>query len=402
MSFLNSWRAVKYTNKPKEEDIKLPDSASNLPTTVQACVIQFISSLVSPVHPQLLSPEELAKAFQNFYKHTDEFIASTLIPQPSSKDQNVPLLFPEEIDAQKKARQHLLNQKDEWMDQIEDIVCEYLYDRIFCLSTSTDAAKDDLLKKFIASEEKKELINCIPIPDDEKLTNRLHEVSEAFFALDEQHTPRSKINTFMTVNSSILNASQLPQEELNADSLLNLTIYCILCYPGFHLISHLNFVLRFRNADFLSGEQRYCLTTFEAALTFILRACPNLLTQSSIQPSDDPLSLEVANSETVSTSNSLHDPSAEPYPVNRSSLSNLRNLGLALEKSYASLLSKVANHTAKSSEDSSNSVEFVGDPPLERFLTVSDASDLKIGEIELLLSDYKRLARLLFEKNGNQ
>lgn len=41
------------------------------------------------------------------------------------------------------------------------------------------------------------------------------------------------------------------------------------------------------------------------------------------------------------------------------------------------------------------------DPPIQRFLDVQHASDLKIGDVAVLLEDYKRLASALFNKQGS-
>ncbi|EPX70476.1 guanyl-nucleotide exchange factor Vps902 [Schizosaccharomyces octosporus yFS286] len=397
MSFLNSWRASKYTVKQKPDDIELPERASVLPATVQFFVKEFISSLVSPVHPQLLSPEDLTNTFHNFYRKADEFMLSTLIPNPESPNHDVPLLSPEEMETQKMAKQHLVKQKDEWMNIIEGIACEYLYDRLFCLSTSTDENKDDLLKKFACSDEKNGLLNCLPI--EEEVKKRLENIAETFFTLNRLKTPLLKMNIFMNVNEKIIEASNLPKEELNADNLLNLTIFCILSFHGSQLLSHLNFVLRFRNPDYLSGEQKYCLTTFEAALSFVLRACPNLLTHCPMQPADDPLSVEPSTKEELpSSENATSD--IEANNEQKSSLSNLRGLGIALEKSYSSFVNRVAGHALRNSNLSTDNVVSIDDPPLERFLTMSDASELKISEINTLLADYKRLARLLFDKQA--
>ncbi|EPY51632.1 guanyl-nucleotide exchange factor Vps902 [Schizosaccharomyces cryophilus OY26] len=395
MSFLNSWRASKYTVKQKLDDIELPESASVLPVTVQFCIKEFISSLVSPVHPQLLSPDEITKTFHDFYRKTDEFMLSTLIPNPESPSQDVPLLSPEEMETQKMAKQHLVKQKDEWMNIIEGIVCEYLYDRLFCLSTSTDENKDDLLKKFASSEEKNGLVECLSI--EAEIKKRLENVAETFFALSRLKTPLLKLNLFMNVSEKIVEASNLPKQELNADNLLNLTIFCILSFQGLQLVSHLNFVLRFRNPDYLTGQQKYCLTTFEAAISFILRACPNLLTHCPMQATDDPLSLEASAKDEFPSSDS-NQADLETNNEQRSSLSNLRGLGVALEKSYSSFVNKVAGHALRNSTLSTDNVVSVNDPPLERFLTVTDASELKVGEINILLADYKRLARLIFDK----
>ena len=37
------------------------------------------------------------------------------------------------------------------------------------------------------------------------------------------------------------------------------------------------------------------------------------------------------------------------------------------------------------------------EPPVQRFLEVSDAADLKLGEVEGLLREYQRLARVVRE-----
>jgi hypothetical protein len=39
------------------------------------------------------------------------------------------------------------------------------------------------------------------------------------------------------------------------------------------------------------------------------------------------------------------------------------------------------------------------DPPIRRFLEVQDAQDLRVGEVAVLLQDYKRLAAALFQAN---
>lgn len=55
---------------------------------------------------------------------------------------------------------------------------------------------------------------------------------------------------------------------------------------------------------------------------------------------------------------------------------------------------------AKTSELEPSSIATAGlDPPIRRFLEVQDAQDLRVGDVAVLLQDYKRLSAALFQSN---
>ncbi|EGX96829.1 VPS9 domain protein [Cordyceps militaris CM01] len=298
-----------------------------LPIELVTLTDSFIESLSAKVHSTPPSITKLSQLFQDFYalssSHVQTHISALATrqqrrgpsPSPSSssslssaasrlrartasfkatKDssksredaEQQQMITTEELANRKKARRALEAQKGRLEEAVERRVCEAIYGRIYRHRSTQDEAQDDKLRSKTAALA---LVN-IGLTDlgidlgqnddkrdggttfrDEEIRQYLESARKELIAMTDSHYPLGKINHLKAVHKSIVDTLSHFQPSASADEIMPMLIYTLITLAPEHLhaISDLHFMQSFRWEPKLTGEAAYCLTNFEAAISFL-------------------------------------------------------------------------------------------------------------------------------------
>lgn len=275
-----------------------------LPAEIAGSVKAFLNNLSNPVHKAPFSPERLMNMFQDFYAGMEGLVQDSL-PDDLGQANTGELLSADEIVEQKLWRTKAEAKRLLWREEIEERVCVDMYDKIFELRTSTDELRDEaLMSKVIA-------MNLIGV-SLEQLGVGLSEIEwrdmqptvtligEELQSLNNAISPKKKIDILVACHKQIVAEVQHTQivddladaldgtdkqpsgeavkvseqesedrKHLGADAILPILIYSIIKSNPAKLVSHIQYITRFRTSNLLSGEEGYCLTNLEAAVGFL-------------------------------------------------------------------------------------------------------------------------------------
>lgn len=211
----------------------------------------------------------------------------------SSKDsgQGVPdgvppsqLLTTAEIIDRRRARMILEKQRVELEEAVERRVCETVYDRIWRHRSTEDEVRDEKLRSRTAALAvigvgPTELgIELKSAPDDQhtvdeaQIRDWLGTAREELLKMDEGRYPVAKLLHLKAAHKCVVDAlSRIHPTSSSADEILPAMIYTLITtrHEGVNIISNLAFIQRFRDSSKIDGEAAYCLTTLEAAITFL-------------------------------------------------------------------------------------------------------------------------------------
>ncbi|CAO3644168.1 unnamed protein product [Mucor hiemalis] len=238
----------------------------------------------------------------------------------------------------------------------------------------------------------------------------------------------------------------------NADVLLPILIFTIVKSNPTNFLSNLKFIQRYRRPEELSGQASYCLTNMMAAVSFLettnlvglglsadrvyshitdLNATKLIQSkqQQQQQPNNSGLRIvsdvvdssyrvfdgigkfwqrntqELENSKAMSgLVNRVRKVSDAAQPMLKEGLSELKEMTITTPSTTTS--GKISSDLPSFMESRShraNSLKIKqsegGGGPIEKFLEMKSVEELTIGEVTMLLADYKRLAAIIKQAN---
>lgn len=312
-----------------DEDPPDPPRASvdldDLPIELISLADSFIDSLSAKVHPSPPNIENLSAKFQDFYAlaashiqtHIDSLAssqrreqspASSSSPRSSAasllrakaasigvkdRPKDVPvrraseqqLLTAEEVADRKKARRVLEVKRGQFEEAVERRLCDGIYNRIYRHRTTQDEEQDAKLRSKTAAlsvvgigprDLGIDLGDSALPPDEaavrqEEVRKSLEQARKELVLMNQSRYPLGKINRLKDVHKAIIDTLSHFHPSSSADELMPMLIYTLITLPpeDLNVISDLHFIQRFRWEPKLYGEAAYCLTTLEAAISFL-------------------------------------------------------------------------------------------------------------------------------------
>ncbi|OIW34059.1 hypothetical protein CONLIGDRAFT_611188 [Coniochaeta ligniaria NRRL 30616] len=312
-----------------EDDSPEPPRASvdldDLPIELISLTDSFIDSLSAKVHPSPPNIDSLSVKFQDFYAlaashiqtHIDSLAsrqrreqspASSSSPRSSAasllrakaasigvkdrpKDTPVrraseqQLLTAEEVADRKKARKALEQQRGLLEEAVERRLCEGIYNRIYRHRTTQDEEQDAKLRSKTAALSvvgigprdlgielgDSELSPEAAAERQEEVRKSLEQARKELVLMNQSRYPLGKLNRLKAVHKAIIDTLSHFHPSSSADELMPMLIYTLITLPpeDLNVISDLHFIQRFRWEPKLFGEAAYCLTTLEAAISFL-------------------------------------------------------------------------------------------------------------------------------------
>lgn len=318
-----------FETAPTEDDSPEAPRASidldNLPIELISLTDSFIDSLLAKVHATPPNIDSLSAKFQDFYAlaashiqtHIDSLAskqrreqspASSNSPRNSAasllrakaasigvkeRPKEVParraseqqLLTAEEVADRKKARKALEQQRGLLEEAVERRLCEGVYNRIYRHRSTQDEEQDAKLRSKTAA------LSVVGIgPRDlgidlgdsglepeaaaarqEEVRTSLEQARKELVLMNQSRYPLGKLNHLKAVHKAIIDTLSHFHPSSSADELMPMLIYTLITLPpeDLNVISDLHFIQRFRWEHKLFGEAAYCLTTLEAAISFL-------------------------------------------------------------------------------------------------------------------------------------
>lgn len=277
MDPLSESASVQHTKTENEHALL----GAQLPSELQQHVTAFLRDLKRPKYSKPLSYEELCVLFQEFYRamreRSREYLwGSVQVRRVEMKDLSAdggggpgsPQRKDGEQQHDDQAQEELVRK---YVDIAEFKVTSSLGDRLMFKSDS-NCQVNDLIKKKI------QVINKIEDLDYYKLLDLSPDVvdldlpvfktiSAEFEVLQGYKTPFQKLTKLISIHFSLIDVLR---SDVNGDYILPLLIYLILVNDvESDLFLNFMFIKNFRNIDHFQGDELYCLTNFEAALTYI-------------------------------------------------------------------------------------------------------------------------------------
>ncbi|KAL7784602.1 hypothetical protein V8C37DRAFT_395601 [Trichoderma ceciliae] len=293
----------------------------DLPIELITLTDSFVESLSAKVHSTPPNIAKLSQLFQEFYALASSHIATHIsalatrqsreISQtpPSSSSSSVAsrlrskaaslgskdkpkaeselqMITPEELANRKKARKALEAKRSLLEEAVERRLCEGIYDRIYRHRSTQDEAQDAKLRSKTAALA---LVGIGPsdlgidigevetqtenptIDRTEVIRRQLETARKDLVRMGESRYPLGKLNRLKAAHKSIVDTLAQFHPSASADEIMPMLIYTFITLPPEHLhvISDLNFIQSFRWEQKLTGEEAYCLTNLEAAISFL-------------------------------------------------------------------------------------------------------------------------------------
>lgn len=234
---------------------------SQLPAQLQQLVTDFIKDLKKPKYSKPLNYDELCLIFKEFYIAFEDKSREYVLGSINSMKIEM-----KEVDQ---------------VDDNEELIKKYVEIAEFKL---TNSFSDKLIYKSEINNKINEFINkkieIITIIEDLNYYELLDldlevidlnliifdKISNEFLNLNNYKSPSQKLIKLVNIHQELININN----ELNGDYILPLLIYLILINSN-KIDFYLNFkyIQNFKNFKYFKSNELYCLTNFEAALTFI-------------------------------------------------------------------------------------------------------------------------------------
>ncbi|KAL6858452.1 hypothetical protein J3F83DRAFT_750844 [Trichoderma novae-zelandiae] len=291
----------------------------DLPIELITLTDSFVESLSAKVHSTPPNIAKLSQLFQEFYAQASSHIATHISalasrqsretfqpPPPSSsvasrlrskaaslgskdrsKSENEQqMITPEELASRKKARRALEVKRSLLEEAVERRLCEGIYERLYRHRSTQDEAQDAKLRSKTAAlslvgigpsdlgidlgevEAQKEMSTA---EKTEIIRAQLEPARKELIRMGESRYPLGKLNRLKAAHKSIVDTLAQFHPSASADEIMPMLIYTLITLPPEHLhaISDLNFIQNFRWEQKLTGEEAYCLTNLEAAISFL-------------------------------------------------------------------------------------------------------------------------------------
>ncbi|KAK4033188.1 hypothetical protein C8A01DRAFT_50171 [Parachaetomium inaequale] len=315
-----------FVSRISEEAIEPPRASvdlDDLPIELISLTDRFIDSLSAKVHPSPPNIDHLAQMFQEFYAtasshiqtHVDTLAtrqrredasplstrasAASLLRSkaaslgtkekakaaPLRRDSDQQLLTAEEYANRKKARRALEQKKSLLEEAVERRLCEGIYNKIYRHRSTQDEAQDAKLRSKTAALS---VVGIGPVDlgvelgtadndleaaakKQEEVKEWLEQARQKLVSMSQSRYPLGKLNHLKSAHKSIIDTLSHFHPSSSADELMPMLIYTLITLPPENLsvISDVNFIQRFRWEPKLTGEAAYCLTTLEAAVSFL-------------------------------------------------------------------------------------------------------------------------------------
>ncbi|KAG5370127.1 Ankyrin repeat domain-containing protein 27 [Yarrowia sp. C11] len=213
--------------------------------------------------------------------------------------------------------------------------------------------------------EKSSEKNKRPNISESEFKQMLRPAGDILLEMNNSHTPREKLEKLVQAQQNIVETlTSIVAASTNADSMLPALIYTLINERTPNLWANLMFIKRFRRNSGLQGESLYCLTNFEAAITFLEsvlpheigidldNVAPNIDISALVQPWQVPRRHSTAsggNTPTRPTSNVRRGSAMNTVEYAQSAISNVADngirvtLGGTLETSYKFLMGKFSS-----------------------------------------------------------
>lgn len=316
------------TTRNSEENMDPPRASvdlDDLPIELISLTDSFIDSLSAKVHPTPPNIDNLSHKFQDFYtvaaSHIQTHIDSLATrqrreqsPAPSissrnsaasilrakaasiggkDKPKDAPvrraseqqLLTAEEVADRKRARKALEQQRGLLEEAVERRLCEGIYNRIYRHRTTQDEEQDAKLRSKTAAlavvgigprDLGVDLGDSGLTPEaaaekQEEVRKSLEQARKELVLMNQSRYPLGKLNRLKAVHKAIIDTLSHFHPSSSADELMPMLIYTLVTLPpeDLNVISDMHFIQRFRWEPKLFGEAAYCLTTLEAAISFL-------------------------------------------------------------------------------------------------------------------------------------
>lgn len=199
------------------------------------------------------------------------------------------MLTTQELADRRRARKALEQKRARLEEAVERRLCEGIYGRIYRHRSTQDEALDAKLRSKTAalalvginlSDLGVDLGEAsTSVPENEAgATSRTDEIKEAleparkeFVFMSEKRYPLGKLNHLKAVHRIIVDVLSQYRPTASADEIMPMMIFTLVTLPpeNLHAISDTRFIQNFRWEQKLNGEAAYCLTTLEAALSFL-------------------------------------------------------------------------------------------------------------------------------------
>ncbi|KAK4069928.1 uncharacterized protein Triagg1_6723 [Trichoderma aggressivum f. europaeum] len=280
-SFVESLSAKVHSTPPNIA--KLSQLFQEFYTTASSHIGTHISALASRQSREIFQPPPPSSSVASRFRSK----AASLGSKDKSKAENEQqMITPEELANRKKARKALEAKRSLLEEAVERRLCEGIYDRIYRHRSTQDEAQDAKLRSKTAALS---LVGIGPSdlgidlgevePQTEKSTaertevirGQLESARKDLVRMGESRYPLGKLNRLKAAHKSIVDTLAQFHPSASADEIMPMLIYTLITLPPEHLnvISDLNFIQSFRWEQKLTGEEAYCLTNLEAAISFL-------------------------------------------------------------------------------------------------------------------------------------
>lgn len=259
---------------PNSDLVDLHSAASDreVPSQLNSKINDFMKELSRPKYSRPLNYDQIVALFQQCYK---EYRSAAEILVKGTVGYNKV-----ELKDFSKRTTTLENQENE--KRIRDYceICEYkmctaFYDRLFTKNEENLKINKFINTKISIIKKIKNLnfANLLEIHDVDLHLPLLKQISKDFDNFQAFKTPLQKVSNLMNIHTHL---NRFLKEHLNSningDYILPLLIYLILANdsrPIHDYYLNFTYIKNFRSHESLIGNSLYCLTNFEAALTFI-------------------------------------------------------------------------------------------------------------------------------------
>ncbi|XP_040272662.1 rab5 GDP/GTP exchange factor-like isoform X2 [Bufo bufo] len=256
----NHVRSLQCTSSQTATGSILHFSQSCLLSLARGDFTEFLKALRSPEAQPLLS------CCNNFVQRIQEAEVITVdkkAEEVQSFYQQIGLCYPD----------HMSDERDQLMDNIEKLVMTRLYKSVFCLPSSQEEQKDLALQKRIKSLSwvTPRMLQLPIVEESEDEKNGISCAVTALIEMDSKRAPQDKLTCVSRACNYLYKSIHISKKEpATADDLLSCLIYSTLKANPPRLWSNLQYITRFCNPRrLMTGESGYYFTSFCCAATFI-------------------------------------------------------------------------------------------------------------------------------------
>lgn len=168
---------------------------------------------------------------------------------------------------------HMSDERDGLVDNIEKLVMTRLYKSVFCLDSSQDEQKDFALQKRIKSLSwvTPRMLQLPLVEGSQEEKNGITCAGTALMEMDSKRAPQDKLTYVSRACNYLYKSIQSSKKEpATADDLLSCLIYSTLKANPPRLWSNLQYITRFCNPRrLMTGESGYYFTSLCCAASFI-------------------------------------------------------------------------------------------------------------------------------------